>query len=70
MAVPGVHRGQIGDSEARLWFDSDDAAALVAVARIIRPRMRRPPTVGNTAALARARAEKSDVRRPALVTLV
>jgi hypothetical protein len=68
LAPPGVHHGQMGDNEARLWFAPDDAAALAAVARIIRPRVRRSPTSGNPAALARARAEKSAVRRPDLVT--
>ena len=55
LAVPGVHRGQMGDHEARLWFAPDDAAALAAVARIIRPRTRRPATAGNLAALALTR---------------
>src|SRR3990167_8515482 len=41
LAVPGVHRGQMGDDEARLWFAPDDVEALRAVARIIRPRVRR-----------------------------
>jgi hypothetical protein len=65
-AVPGVHRGQMGDGEARLWFAPDDGVALTAVARIIRPRMRRSPLTGNPAALARAR-EKTSAGRPAAV---
>jgi hypothetical protein len=59
LAMPGVHRGQMGDSEARLWFAPDDASALAAVARIIRPRTRRAPSTGNPAALARLRAARS-----------
>jgi hypothetical protein len=58
LAVPGVHHAQMGDGEARLWFAPDDASALAAVARIIRPRMRRAPSTGNPAALARLRAAK------------
>jgi hypothetical protein len=56
LAVPGVHRGQIGSGEARLWFASHDHITLAAVARIIRPRVRRSSSTGNSAALARARA--------------
>jgi hypothetical protein len=47
LAVPGVHRGQIGIGEARLWFACNDDMTLAAVARIIRPRCgdrRRPGT--------------------------
>ena len=54
-AVPGVHRGQMGDREARLWFAADDPEALAAVAKIIRVRVRRASSTGNPAALARAR---------------
>ena len=56
LAVPGVHRGQVGVGEARLWFASDDDMTLEAVARIIRPRVRRASSTGNPAALVRARA--------------
>lgn len=66
-AVPGVHRGQMGSGEARLWFAADDAVTLAAVARIIRPRVRRPPTVGNPAALARLRATHSRPRAEVVV---
>ena len=59
LAVPGLHRQQVGDDEARLWFAPGDTAALEAVAAIIRPRIRRPPSTGNPHALARARAEKA-----------
>jgi hypothetical protein len=61
LAVPGVHRGQMGDAEARLWFAPDDAAALTAVARIIRARMRRAPSTGNPAARAKTGARGPEV---------
>ena len=56
LAIPGVRRHQTGEREARLRFPADDPACLRAICDLIRVRRRRPPTAGNPAALARARA--------------
>ena len=51
LAIPGVRRYQIGDREARLRFPVKPAS-LRAVCEVIRVRLRRPPMMGNPAALA------------------
>lgn len=62
LAIPGVHKHQMGDTEARLWFPAHDAACLREVCRTIRARVRRTGGPGNPDALRRAREMKS---RPA-----
>ena len=54
-AIAGVRHHQTGDREARFWFPADDADCLRVVCRVIRVRIRRPPTSGNLAALTAAR---------------
>ena len=41
LAVPGMHRHQMCDGEARMWFPADAPDTLRAVFEIIRPRLRR-----------------------------
>jgi hypothetical protein len=56
LAIPGVHRCQIGDGEAAVWIAAEDAGAIRAVAGILRTRVRRTPETGRSAeALAAAR---------------
>lgn len=60
-AIPGVHRWQTGDREARLWFPAHDAECLRAVLAVIKAKIRRPATSGRSAeALAAARARRRD----------
>jgi hypothetical protein len=56
LAVPGVHRWQLGGAEAAVWIASADGAAIRATAQLLRPRVRRAPETGRPAeALAAAR---------------
>jgi hypothetical protein len=41
LAIPGVHRHQIGDQEAVGWIAAEDRAALRAVAALFHTRIRR-----------------------------
>jgi hypothetical protein len=49
LAIPGVHRCQIGDTEAAVWIAAEDAEAIRAVARLLRTRVRRAPETGRSA---------------------
>jgi hypothetical protein len=51
LAIPGVRRHQMGDTEARMLFPADDPACLRAVLSVIRPRVRRVLSVEQRAAL-------------------
>ena len=46
LAMAGVRKGQIGDSEAAVWFRADDRAGIQAAAALLRTRVRRAPTTG------------------------
>lgn len=59
LAIPGVHKHQMGDSEARLWFGAHDVACLREVCRTIRARARRAGGPGNPDALRRAREART-----------
>lgn len=61
LAVPGVHRWQMGDDEAAVWIAAADVGALRAVARLLRTRIRRVPETGRSAealAAVRPRSER------------
>lgn len=60
-ALPGVHRWQIGQTEAAVSIAAEDAATLQAVARIFHTRIRREPrpmTEAQREGLARVRAKR------------
>jgi hypothetical protein len=60
-AVPGVHRWQIGETEAAVWIDAEDQATLQAVAQVLHTRIRREPrpmTEAQRDGLARGRAQR------------
>jgi hypothetical protein len=60
--IPGVHRHQVGNGEARLWLAAGDVDALRAVARIVRTRLRRAGSAAGAAALERARVARATAR--------
>lgn len=56
LAVPGVRKSQIGDTEAAVSMAATDQAAIQAVARLLRTRVRRPPREGAAERMAAVRA--------------
>jgi hypothetical protein len=65
LAIPGVHRWQIGDREAAVWMAADDSEAIRAVAGLLRVRVRRAPETGRSAeALAAARPRPDAATAP------
>ena len=53
LAIPGVRRHQMGDTEARMRFPADDPACLRAVFSVIRPRVHRVMTAEQRAVVVR-----------------
>lgn len=65
LKIPRVHRWQMGDGEARMWFAAHDIGCLREVLRVIRARVRRPRSEAQKAAQIEALRKAHATRRPA-----